>query len=587
MPSNYRVVFLSDVARILLLPTSLVTLGFYALSWLDMSTNASRLSHLELSVIYALSIPSFWICNAILDIWIVRFQAWRLGVGLIQSIKGKKIGNVDVLQRIAVEMQKEYAGGLIDDLLDEAGSDTVQVSILGTNKIFTRDPELYRHVMVGGFQNFGKGPGLAIRAATLYGSAIVWVDGPLWKFHRTLTTPYFTRGRLNDLHIFERHSSALIARMKPLAESGQAMDVQDLLGRTFMDLSCEYVLGVPLDSLSGLLPVAGKAVLGPRGSRNPQATKSDSSGLTDAMEAGLINMGRRRAQGDFVWRALEFFKDSQEAPAKISSAWLDPIVNQAYEAKAKGVDEDGSETFLQHTVATIDDRKLAKDATLTVVLSARDTTTSLLTFMIYFWTKHPEVLAHLRAEVLEVVGPFAMPSHSALANMLYLRAVVNETLRLFPSIPVHERQALQSCVVPTREGPQYISKGSSVILSTISIHRSKRLWGEDAEVFNPERWMDGSAKESDISRFMPFLMGPRVCLGKDMALLQVTFMATRLVQHFGGFTLAQVESAPEGALPPTSWKSAGGRKGEEEVWPRSALSMFAKGGMWVKMTVNE
>ncbi|KAG8881363.1 hypothetical protein FRB97_009628 [Tulasnella sp. 331] len=516
MPLNYRLVFLSDIARIIFLPSFVVTVLLAGLSRFNVSDGASGFSYPQLCVIYALSVPSYWICDTLGKRWKAQFEAWRLNVGLIRSIHGKKIGNTDVLQRMAVSMQKEYAGGAIDELLDEAGSDTIQISILGNNKIFTRDPTLYRYVMADGFQNFGKGAGLAIRAATMYGSGVIWVDGPLWKFHRTLTTPYFTRGRLNDLQIFEKHSMALISRMKSLAEADQAMDVQDLIGRAFMDLSCEYVLGVPLDSINGLLPVAGESVLGFRGSRNPNATKSDSSGLTEAFEAGLINMGRRRAQGDFVWRALELFKDSQETPAKISDAWLDPIVDRAFEAKAKG------------------------------------------------------------EEVLDTVGPDAMPSHAQLGSMSYVRAVLNETLRLFPSLPIQEREALHSCVVPTREGSQYIPKGTTVILSTISIHRSQRLWGEDADVFEPQRWIDGGVKESDTSRFMPFLMGPRVCIGKDMALLQATFMMTRLMQHFSNFTLRQAESAPDGALPPASWKSASGRKREEEIWPRSALSMFSK-----------
>ncbi|KAG8887915.1 hypothetical protein FRB98_008740 [Tulasnella sp. 332] len=578
MPLNYRLVFLSDIARIIFLPSFVVTVLLAGLSRFNVSDGASGFSYPQLCVIYALSVPSYWICDTLGKRWKAQFEAWRLNVGLIRSIHGKKIGNTDVLQRMAVSMQKEYAGGAIDELLDEAGSDTIQISILGNNKIFTRDPTLYRYVMADGFQNFGKGAGLAIRAATMYGSGVIWVDGPLWKFHRTLTTPYFTRGRLNDLQIFEKHSMALISRMKSLAEADQAMDVQDLIGRAFMDLSCEYVLGVPLDSINGLLPVAGESVLGFRGSRNPNATKSDSSGLTEAFEAGLINMGRRRAQGDFVWRALELFKDSQETPAKISDAWLDPIVDRAFEAKAKGegMEKDGSETLLQHTVATVEDRKLAKDTVLTVVLSARDTTTSLMTFMLYLLSKHPDVLARLRSEVLDTVGPDAMPSHAQLGSMSYVRAVLNETLRLFPSLPIQEREALHSCVVPTREGSQYIPKGTTVILSTISIHRSQRLWGEDADVFEPQRWIDGGVKESDTSRFMPFLMGPRVCIGKDMALLQATFMMTRLMQHFSNFTLRQAESAPDGALPPASWKSASGRKREEEIWPRSALSMFSK-----------
>lgn len=69
---------------------------------------------------------------------------------------------------------------------------------------------------------------------------------------------------------------------------------------------------------------------------------------------------------------------------------------------------------------------------------------------------------------------------------------------------------LNACVVPTQDGPRYMpARGETIVISMISIHRSKQLWGEDADVFDPERWIDGRAKETDYYRFLPFIAGPR------------------------------------------------------------------------------
>lgn len=204
---------------------------------------------------------------------------------------------------------------------------------------------------------------------------------------------------MHDVAVFETHANKLVNRLRPLVDAGEAVDMQDMFGRAAMDLACEYVIGLPLDNVGGLLPVAGQAILGPKGSLNPNATSAGIPGFTEALEAGLVNITRRRAQGDLVWRAREFFKDSQTENIKVVRGWLDPIVDEAFAARGRssnGLTKGGkelSETFLQHAVEIIEgelivarngqciddlshrttDRELARVAVLNVVVAARDT----------------------------------------------------------------------------------------------------------------------------------------------------------------------------------------------------------------------
>lgn len=120
MPLHYRLVFLSDVARILLLPSTVVTVLLAGLSRLDVSVGAKGFSYLHLSAIYALSIPSYWICDAIAKGWKARFQAWRLGVGLIRAIYGKKVGNTDVLQRSVTSSTCDVYAATMSQMLTSA-----------------------------------------------------------------------------------------------------------------------------------------------------------------------------------------------------------------------------------------------------------------------------------------------------------------------------------------------------------------------------------------------------------------------------------------------------------------------------------
>lgn len=97
MPPNYRLLFLADVSRLILLPPSALAIGLQLIGLLHHDVRPRSL--VSLYVVYALAIPIFWIVKAVLSRWLDRAHAWRLGVTLVESIQGKKIGNVDILQR--------------------------------------------------------------------------------------------------------------------------------------------------------------------------------------------------------------------------------------------------------------------------------------------------------------------------------------------------------------------------------------------------------------------------------------------------------------------------------------------------------
>ena len=103
-----------------------------------------------------------------------------------------------------------------------------------------------------------------------------------------------------------------------------------------------------------------------------------------------------------------------------------------------------------------------------------------------------------------------------------VRACIDETLRLFTPIPSGARASIHPCVVPVsgtdargNSGPIYVD--GLVRFSAMLIHRRKDLWGEDAEDFVPERWLD-PARMKDLStdpfKFVPFSGGPRICPGQ-------------------------------------------------------------------------
>jgi len=120
-------------------------------------------------------------------------------------------------------------------------------------------------------------------------------------------------------------------------------------------------------------------------------------------------------------------------------------------------------------------------------------------------------------------------------------------------------------------------------MSSLLTHKRPDLWGPDAEVFRPERWLDPKLVDKVASTpfmYSPFYGGPRVCLGKEFALNEAAYFIVRLLQRFRSFTLAP-EYMPAGALPPVHWAGLPGRKGVEKIHPAINFTMHSKGGLWL------
>jgi cytochrome P450 len=216
---------------------------------------------------------------------------------------------------------------------------------------------------------------------------------------------------------------------------------------------------------------------------------------------------------------------------------------------------------------------------------------SLLTFTIYCFSQHPEVMKKARQEVINTIGLQKVPTYEDIKDMKYLRATLNETLRLFPPVPFNVRQSIRNTTWPSNkpgEKPYFIPEGTMCLYSVWTMHRNKDLWGPDALEFDPERFIDERLHKYLTPNpfiFLPFNAGPRLCLGQQYAYNQMSFMLIRLLQTFESVTLAK-DAQPPWSLPPTEWKQSaaqGKRRAREEVWPKTHLTMYAHGGLWVRM----
>lgn len=183
----------------------------------------------------------------------------------------------------------------------------------------------------------------------------------------------------------------------------------------------------------------------------------------------------------------------------------------------------------------------------TLLLAGHETTSTLLTWTLLMLARNPGVQTKLRQEMqtfIEESGRETL-TYEELALLPFLDAVIKETLRMRPPVPVTTRSATHDTVIPlsqpcpTRDGKGFIEhllvrKGEEVVIPILMINTSEKLWGPDARDFNPERWFDipENARKSGLPlHLLSFISGPRACIGNRFALAEAkAILFTLLIQ---------------------------------------------------------
>ncbi|XP_058782079.1 cytochrome P450 714C2-like [Vicia villosa] len=209
--------------------------------------------------------------------------------------------------------------------------------------------------------------------------------------------------------------------------------------------------------------------------------------------------------------------------------------------------------MLQMLIEGIEKSNLTQDACENIVidnckniyLAAFETTAVAATWCLMLLASNQNWQDRVRAEVLQICEG-RIPDFNMLSNMKQLTMVVQESLRLYPPVPLVSRHVFND----RKFGNIDVPNGTNIWIMIISLHTNPDIWGDDAYEFNPERFANGvvgACKHPHV--YMPFGVGPRVCLGQNLAILELKMLMALILSKFS-FSLSPryVHSPVQGLL---------------------------------------
>ncbi|PMD37883.1 cytochrome P450 [Hyaloscypha variabilis F] len=325
-----------------------------------------------------------------------------------------------------------------------------------------------------------------------------------WKHSRELLRRQFVRIQYQDVKVFEGPINNLLAT---LSSSTGVVDLEPEFFRFTLATTTSLIFGEPFAGLDA----ADHEVF---------AENFDYYSLIGAMRLRLANFC-------FLY-----------SPPKYATYY----VNHALKDMEENGEESTSERhpFILDLYKELQDRVLVRDQLMNVLIAGRDTTACLLSWAFYPLAQHPAALERLRQEIRSSTINGKALTRTQINKMSYLKSVLNETKRLYTQIPINVREATKTTLIPRGGGldgqsPLLIRKGFSFGFSPYHMHRSKEVYGEDANEFRPERWEGPELKNIGLASCL-FTVGPGFALG-DFALTEASYGIVRILQTFPNLRL--------------------------------------------------
>ncbi|KAG1876229.1 cytochrome P450 [Suillus subluteus] len=444
----------------------------------------------------------------------------------------------------------------------------------------------------------------------VFGDGLISTLGEQHRKQRKMLNPVFSISNMRELlpiiqNISHQLKSILVSNLPTHGTDPVELDVLPWLSRSSLDCICEGVLGynsAALDTGKENEYTEALRMLGPSISKTllfrpivPVVMRSFSPYWCKKIADWLT----------ISWLPTQTMKDLRELrrivevmdsanrnilqEKKAALAIPSPMPSQSHDTSGEARGKDIMSIMLKANASSAEGDRLS-DAELlgqmnVMIFAGLETTSAAVARALYMLAKHPHVQQQLRAEICNAatahqavdvdhshVGSVRL-SYDSLMSLPFLDAVVRETLRLYPSLPVLGRRTTSAASVPLQFPVRSVSgeeintisvaKRQAIVISILAANHNQAVWGEDASEWKPERWLnstqagvkDGVKYKGVYSSMMTFLAGNRSCIGLKFAEMEIKDVLATLVPdiHFA------LPSEPDenGHVKEIYWKMSG------------------------------
>ncbi|XP_061355060.1 cytochrome P450 94C1-like [Gastrolobium bilobum] len=398
-------------------------------------------------------------------------------------------------------------------LLKNSSTGTIHMHVLRTT--ITSNPENVEYILKTNFNNYPKGKPFSIILGDLLGRGIFNVDGDSWKFQRKMASlelgSVAIRSYAMEL-VTDEIQTRLIPLMAMASDGRRVLDLQDILRRFSFDNICKFSFGLDPGCLLPSLPVSNLAV---------------------AFDlASKLSAERAMTVSPAIWKMKRLFNIGSEKKLKEAINVVNDLAEKMIkERREMEMGFAKRQDLLSRFMDSVNDDKYLRDIVVSFLLAGRDTVAAALTGFFVLLSKNHDVEALIREELDRVAGPVhGFPTFEQTREMHYLNAAVHESMRLFPPVQFDSKYATEDDVLP--DGT-FVRKGNRVTYHPYAMGRMEQIWGPDCLEFKPERWLqNGAFVPENPFKYPVFQAGARVCLGKDLALVEMKSVVAALVQRF-------------------------------------------------------
>ncbi|KAI9245275.1 cytochrome P450 [Helicostylum pulchrum] len=429
---------------------------------------------------------------------------------------------------LALSKNKERYFEFLLEIYEQLDTLTFRLSSLTIQRnISTIDPRNIEYILKTNFSNYNKSDTFKNTFHDFLGNGIFNTDGENWKLQRRTASQIFhvKNFQTEFSSIFVRHIQVMSDHIfDKAADQSQPIDFHEVMLKFTMDTFVEIAFGVKINSLLKQVEFAESfdaiqlynflSMVFPLHTvtnKIKETLNFRSDKKTIAQHMSIINT--------FVYNIIE---ERRSQPENTESAYFKTDLLLRF-MKAKNSKGD-----------PYTDEEL-RNSMLNFIVAGRDTSAQTLSWLFYNVMLYPRIENKLLDEIIEFmpdgIENDTVKLYEAIQKMTYSHAMLYEVLRLYPAVPGNRKQALKDDVLP--DGT-VVYKGDEVTFQPFCQGRHEKVWGPDAKEFKPERWISekGDLLKVDGGKFVAFHAGPRVCLGQNMATLEIVIAMALLIKNY-------------------------------------------------------